>query len=125
MIESSAEYLENGSIKARISANNAVIPDEPENVFRKEIAKWEAEGNTIVDYQAPDIPPARISKLTLVDRLNEAGLFVVALAALQADPLTYERWQASNTVDPSNAEVLALIAGIGGDASVLLASEKA
>jgi len=83
------------------------------------------ENNTpIGDYVAPELPPARISKLVFVDRLIAAGLFEAALLALKADPMNYERWQASNTVDPANAEVIGLVAAIGGDLSKLLAPEK-
>ena len=75
----------------------------------------------VPDIYDPAAAPRRIPKLTLIDRLQAAGLFDVALAAIKADPLTYERWQASSSVDPENPEVRALLVVIGGDVDGLLA----
>jgi hypothetical protein len=66
-------------------------------------------------------PPPGIAKLTLIDRLAAAGLFPAALAALQSDPLQYERWQALTEIDPQNEEIRSLLTAIGGDLDALLA----
>ena len=71
----------------------------------------------------PAAVPRHIPKLVLIDRLHAAGLFDAALAALTADPLTYERWQASTSVDPADAEMRALLAAIGGDVDALLGTD--
>lgn len=88
------------------------------------------EINPFVENEAGIVPevfdPAaiqpRIPKLLLIDRLQAAGQFEAARTALAADPLTYERWQASQSVDPQNAQVRGLIEAIGGDVETLLAT---
>lgn len=71
-------------------------------------------------FHAPVIPPApapkyRLSKRVLVERLNKAGLFAAAIAALGGPgDLLYERWSASVEVDPENADVLALLNSLPG-----------
>lgn len=77
----------------------------------------------VPDVYDPAAVPRRIPKLVLIERLAAAGLFEAALAALKADPLQYERWQASQIVDPENPEVRGLLAAIGGDVETLLAPE--
>lgn len=76
----------------------------------------------VPDIYDPAAAPRRIPKLALIDRLHAAGLFDAALAVIKADPLQYERWQASSSVDPENPEVRGLIEAIGGDAEALLAA---
>jgi hypothetical protein len=69
-------------------------------------------------------PPPRIPKLLLIDRLIAAGKLEVAYAGLggPGQPL-YERWQASQTVDPMNHDVRALLSAIGCDIDAMLAPE--
>jgi len=73
--------------------------------------------------QATPAPAARLPKILVIDRLETAGKFTAALAALQANALTYERWSASSSVDPLNPEVIALLDAIGADKTVILAPE--
>jgi|GEM_PF-7071871 len=71
---------------------------------------------------APPKPASEgLPKLILIDRLSAAGLFDAALSTLKADPLQYERWQASNSIDPGNEAVRGLLTAIGGDVDALLA----
>ena len=71
-------------------------------------------------YDPASVKP-RLAKLVLIERLATAGLFEAALTAIKSDPLQYERWQASQTIDPQNPEVRGLLAAIGGDVDELLA----
>ncbi len=80
-------------------------------------------GLEIADHVALPTPPARLPKLLVIDRLQGAGKFAAALAALTSDALMYERWSASNTVNIEDTDVLGLLAAIGADASAILAPE--
>lgn len=76
-------------------------------------------------YSAPPPPSPseyRIPKLTMIDRLVAAKLLPVANSALgPLGSVQRERWIASDTVDPTNADVIALLTAIGGDLASLLA----
>ena len=55
-----AQYTEQGSIKATFDGGPEMsIPDNAGNRHRQMIAEWEAEGNTIAAYVAPDYVPRR------------------------------------------------------------------
>lgn len=43
----SAEYTEDGQIKATVDGDVVFVPDDSSNRHRQAIAEWEAEGNTI------------------------------------------------------------------------------
>ncbi|MBL4757038.1 MAG: hypothetical protein JKY32_05185 [Rhizobiales bacterium] len=87
------------------------------------LAELLATGLVIADYTAPVELPARLPKLLVIDRLQTAGKFGAALAALNANPLNYERWSASNTVDVEDVDVLGLLAAINADVNEILAPE--
>lgn len=87
------------------------------------LAQLIENGLEISDHIAIPAPLARLPKLLVIDRLQQAGKFAAALAALTKDALIYERWSASNTVNVEDAEVLGLLAAIGADASVILGPE--
>lgn len=68
-------------------------------------------------------PKEKLNKRVVVERLNKAGLLAQAFTALGGPgALAYERWSASTEVDPDNADVLALLNGIGADVSIILRS---
>lgn len=71
-------------------------------------------------FTAPTVSLARLPKLLIIDRLVTASLFDVALSALKASPVLYERWSASQTVDPADVDVNTLLDAIGADKSVVL-----
>ncbi len=71
----------------------------------------------------PAAQARRIPKLVLIDRLQAAGLFEAALTVLKSNPLRYERWQASTSVDPQSEDVQALLTAIGSDVDEVLAGE--
>ena len=84
---------------------------------------WTFDGTTFAP--PPIIPeppkPFTINKRVVVERLHKADLLTQAFAALGGPgAYQYERWSASTVVDPTNADVLALMAGIGADATVIL-----
>lgn len=73
-----------------------------------------------LDPNAP-VLPRYISKLVVIDRLNQAGLFTKAFQALGGPgALLYERWSAAAEVDREDAEVTALLTAIGADVAVIL-----
>ena len=51
-----ASYTENGSVIATIDGVEYTIPDDPGNRYRQMVAAWEADGNTIVPYDASLLP---------------------------------------------------------------------
>jgi len=71
----SAEYLESGSIKAVMDGVTKFVPDDAENSDRQALAEWEADGNTISPYVAPDttIPDAK-QELAALDIYIPRGL---------------------------------------------------
>ena len=100
--------------KWSVKMPDGTLAPEPTNAELQ--ATWDA-------LQAMPKPAARLPKILVIDRLQAAGLFATALATLKADDLSYERWSASNSVDPTNPEVIALLDAIGADKAVILAPE--
>ncbi|UYQ70958.1 phage tail assembly chaperone [Pelagibacterium flavum] len=47
--------LEDGSFDVSIEGRRSIVPDDPGNRHRQLIADWEAMGNTIPHYEAPNI----------------------------------------------------------------------
>lgn len=63
-------YTESGSIRATIEGQDWIVPDDPANAHRRQIAEWEAEGNTIPAYYPPpptvnDVVAERTRRLAL------------------------------------------------------------
>lgn len=50
----SAKYAESGAILATINGTETTVPDDMANRHRAALSAWEAEGNTIAPYEAPD-----------------------------------------------------------------------
>lgn len=99
--------------KIAVEATPELIDDAP-------VQRWELRDNPLMR----GIPPGRLHKITLIERLAEAGLLAEAYVALGGPgSLGYERWQASVSVDPENPDVLALLTAIGADPAVMLAPE--
>lgn len=74
----------------------------------------------------PTAAPRVLSKLTVIDRLNKAGLFKAAFTALGGPgALLYERWSAASEVNTKDPDVLALLGAIGADVQTVLAPEGA
>jgi hypothetical protein len=54
MIES-AKYIDETTIEVVIDGVKIFVPDDMGNRHRQMIAEWEAEGNVITPYEAPDV----------------------------------------------------------------------
>ena len=109
--------------KTWIRKGDLVIPVDEQNTDYVKLSgtrNFDLSAIPVADIVATSL---RISKLTLVDRLVSANLFDAAMTAIKSNDLTYERWQASISVDTSNADVRALLLSIGGDLELLLAAE--
>lgn len=92
----------------------------PELVNGVPVQRWELRDNPLMR----GIPPGRIHKLTVIERLDAVGLLTAAFTALGGPgTVGYERWQASTSVDPQNDDVLNLLYAIGADPEVILAPE--
>ncbi len=56
-------YAESGNILVVIDGLEMTVPDDMGNRFRRDIAEWEAAGNTIPPYVPPPVPvPDEISR---------------------------------------------------------------
>lgn len=64
-------YTQSGQIKVTIDGVEYIIPDDAGDRYRKVVAEWESEGNTIPAYSAP--PP------TISDVKEEARKRIVAI----------------------------------------------
>lgn len=88
----------------------------PTVVQRQQVAAIMAQ----LDPNAP-VLPRYISKLVVIDRLQAAGLFDKAFAALGGPgKLLYERWSAASEVDTKDPEVRGLLQAIGADVNATL-----
>ena len=70
--------------------------------------------------EAPE-PVCTVSKYTIITRLEQAGKFDEALAALKSDDLLYEKWSAVSEIKNTDQPARALFASIGLDPDVILA----
>src|SRR5690554_5262489 len=66
-------FTEGGSIDATIAGERLSVPDDPANRHRQMIAEWEADGNTIPPYVAPEPEPYIPNNPTLI----ASGVFTV------------------------------------------------
>lgn len=86
----------------------------------------DVSGNVVETMPVTDaaVTVAVISKLTLVERLNSAGLLTAARAAIDsADLFTQERWNAAQTISADEPTVIAVLTAIGADLDTVLAPE--
>lgn len=84
------------------------------------------EADPAPEAQIESIPPRiRVTKTTIISRLNDLGLLQAASQVLNADLYTRERWYAPDApfVYADAPEALALLAAIGADPAVILAAE--
>lgn len=68
-----------------------------------------------------DPPKLYVPKLTIVDRLIEAGKLVEGLAAIAADPLVQARWNAAVEIAADDPTAIALVTALGLDPAAVLA----
>ncbi len=97
------------------------IPADEANGDWRAVLAWVAAGNTIAEPDPVPVPPHLVAKTVVIRRLQEAGKFAAALAALKADPLTYELWSAVPALASDNPDAIALFQAIGVDPAVILA----
>lgn len=75
-------------VTALVDGNEVTIPTNASNRFYAEILrKVDEEGLVIGVYAPPPLQPHTISKYTIITRLEAAGKFNEALAALKSDDL--------------------------------------
>lgn len=64
----------------------------------------------------------KVAKLTVIERLDAAGLFAAVMAALGGTgDLPYERWAASSEIYADDADFIAVLTSVGADPEVILA----
>lgn len=68
--------------------------------------------------------PRKVAKSLITQRLIDAGMIAAAMSALQSDSAAYARWIAADqpAVNSDDAATLELLAAIGADPAVILAS---
>lgn len=81
----------------------------------------EIEAEAEVQRQKASNPAWSVSKLTIINRLSAAGKFEVALTALRADALLYEKWLAVSALRSDDVNARALFTAVGADADAMLA----
>lgn len=114
-------YIGPGVIEAVIDGERAAVPDDMSNRHRRMIAEWEAQGNTIPPYEAPDEPepvtilyPADLWRRVTDD---EAALIV---GAMDQQPLRVRKIFETAQVYRSDDEMWSLL----HDAAVTLFGEE-
>ncbi len=65
-----------------------------------------------------------IPKLTLLSRLEQAGLLSAAINTLKTDPVLYEKWVALPHIDITDPTIKSFLTSIGGDVNTLLSPIK-
>lgn len=98
------------------------------NVFTGEETRIPLTADEIAARKALEVAalamPYEVRKLLVIDRLQASGFFTKAMAALGAPgSLTYERWQAAQSIASDDPEVRALLAAVGADPDSILARE--
>jgi hypothetical protein len=111
----SAKYTEGGSIIAVIDGVGMTVPDDMLNRHRVMIAEWEADGNTIEPYEAPQPPiPQVVSRFQARAALYGAGLLDdVETAIAVADPLVQMAWADAQEFQRNSPTILALAGVLG------------
>lgn len=96
------------------------IPADPENSDFVAI-----DPKDIAPFVAPAARPLLLSKVTILDRLNAAGLLAKAFTAMGGPgSYVYERWQAaSEMIDTTNPLVTQVLDAIQADKTIILAPE--
>lgn len=115
-------YTSIGSISATIEGDLWDVPDDMSSRFRQMIAEWEAEGNTIPPYVAPEVPEVfepitrRQLRLTLVRN----GISLAAVdAAIASMPDGIEKqeaqieWADASTFNRDHPTLLLIASGLG------------
>lgn len=69
----------------------------------------------------PEPGPHRVSKYTIITRLEAAGKFAQALAVLRSDDLLYEKWSAVTVIHSDDKPARDLFTAIGLDPDEMLA----
>lgn len=115
-------YTSIGSISATIEGDLWDVPDDMSSRFRQMIAEWEAEGNVIPPYLAPEVPEVfepitrRQLRLTLVRN----GISLAAVdAAIASMPDGIEKqeaqieWADASTFNRDHPTLLLIASGLG------------
>lgn len=106
----------------------AIIDGVRINNITRQSRYWPMIQDWIVGGGVPDVvdpaPVHTISKATIIERLNTAGLLAEADTALKSDLLTRMRWEAApDRIPADDANIVALITAISADPNVILAEE--
>jgi hypothetical protein len=101
-------------------ADVKLVDGVPKPLSTDDLAQLAADAAAIAN--AP--PPVwYVARLTIVDRLEAAGLGDASDAALAANRPRKRRWEAAVLIPSDNADVRAFLAGLGADPDVILAPD--
>lgn len=93
-------YTETGSIDATIDGLRMTVPNDMANRHRQMVAEWEAAGNTIPAYVAPEAPIPPLPRLRFWLAAAEAGVTIEGVRArVAAIPDPIERSRATAFVE--------------------------
>lgn len=98
-----------------VEDGEGVIPTDPDPVA--------ADHPDVVAYLATVGVRPYVSKLTIVRRLETAGLRVAAKTALAANDYLQDCWDASTEIDRNDPDVRNMLTTIGADVDAILAPE--
>ena len=86
------------------------------------IRYYRVENGTLVYDPEPE-DPYDIRKITIIERLEEAGKLEAAITALRRNNVLYEKWNAVASISSDDPRTTALLISIGADLDVILAPE--
>ena len=88
-------YTQFGSIAATIEGVYTIVPDDMGNSHRQMIAEWQALGNIIPPYMAPQVGPKPIPRLEFWLAAAEIGVTKAGIRAhIDVMPESVEKFQA-------------------------------
>lgn len=123
MIESVTQRAEGGFI-AVIDGVTSFVPDDSGNRDYQAVQAWIAEGN-VPEQETIAETIRKVSKSTIRQRLDDAGLLDAAMAALMANRVAFARWydRSYPSVNYNDAETISLLTAIGANPDAILAEE--
>lgn len=120
-------YVKNGTVDA-VELHVADTSDQPSSYVVADdlevFGGYADNGDgTFTAPARPEPGPHAVSKYTIITRLEAAGKFADALAALRSDDLLYEKWSAVTAIKPDDQPARDLFRSIGLNPDEILARE--